>query len=61
MMKEIPKYVKQTRLAMGFDHVEFGRLLGVHRTTVYKYETGQIKPSLKIYLKIQALEKTFSD
>lgn len=39
-----PSRVKSQRKKLGFSAADYGRLLGVHQLTIYKWEKGETKP-----------------
>ena len=57
METNLAEYVKRIRRKYGLTQEAFGSLLGVGRSTITNYESGFIKPSTKIYIKLQELEK----
>ena len=58
METNLAEYVKRIRRKYGLTQEAFGSLLGVGRSTITNYESGFIKPSTKIYIKLQELEKS---
>lgn len=57
METDIAKFVKETRTQLGWTQERMGAELGLKRATIGNYETGEIKPSALILLKIQDLAK----
>ena len=56
METNLAEYVKRIRKQAGLTQEAFGYILGVGRSTITNYESGFIKPSTKIYIKLQELD-----
>lgn len=50
-----PTDVERTRRELGLTQTELARLLGVHRVTVTRWETGIEKPPAMLSLAMEAL------
>ncbi|MCM1330770.1 MAG: helix-turn-helix domain-containing protein [Ruminococcus sp.] len=48
----MPEQVKAKRLEMGLSQGEFGKLYGVSKNTVRRWENGSIKMSRKLWERI---------
>lgn len=53
--------IKQLRLSLGINQVEFGRRLGVSKQCISNWENGNIQPSIDMLIKISRSFKVSSD
>ena len=53
--------IKQLRLSLGINQVEFGRRLGVSKQCISNWENGNIQPSIDMLKKIAGTFKVSSD
>jgi transcriptional regulator with XRE-family HTH domain len=54
-------FVKNLRERLGWTQRQLADFLGIKRATVGHYETGLIKPSLEVFIKLQRLEFNFNN
>lgn len=60
-MNVFSERIKQLRLSLGINQVEFGRRLGVSKQCISNWENGNIQPSIDMLKKIAGTFKVSSD
>lgn len=51
-MNTVSSRVKQLREENGLNKTEFAKKVGVNRTTITRYESGELKPTLGVMIEI---------
>lgn len=55
----MPNIIKQLRTELGLTRTEFGKALGVVRTTVMRWEEGKVEPSEAVILAVRHLAQQY--